>query len=528
MKLARCLAGLVGVSVVAAFGCSKDDDDKDPRRTGGVGGTVGGEAGPTGGTGGAGAMGGGAGMSGSGGMAGGGAGGMAGGGSGGMAGSGGGAGASGAAGASGSAGADAGTDASDGGTGCPAGTGECDGNPATVCEADLTLITSCGSCTTSCNGANGLVECQSGVCTITSCNSGFGDCDNDPSTGCEESLNSNASHCGSCGRDCASAGSTCSVDRCDPITLHTGLPIASGNSDGLTWAYGNNAFYNVGYVSYTLRRIPDDGSPASTVWSSTSPAGRQSLIVNSTEVIWTQRGTPSVVLMKPHTAAAADNPTVVFTPQYQPYFLQVRGNAYYWLSGDYQSSDPAGYVYTRSTSAPMSDPGAQIVSVDQGTHGAVLQFVTSTDALYWYTTDGNADEIRTTPLSGGTPTVVPTGQIEDGFSAVNVKLRTDGTTLFYNQEVGTSFANGIYRWDPGDASGTQLVVAEGVVDFVVDADFIYYITNSASRVFKAPRSGAAGVEIANVSSNKILYQDADSIYVARVNPTNTDIHRVLK
>ena len=34
---------------------------------------------------------------------------------------------------------------------CPTGTGNCDGDPST-CETNLNLVTSCGSCSTSCNG----------------------------------------------------------------------------------------------------------------------------------------------------------------------------------------------------------------------------------------------------------------------------------------------------------------------------------------------------------------------------------------
>ena len=146
-------------------------------------------------------------------------------------------------------------------------------------------------------------------------------------------------------------------------------------------------------------------------------------MVNSNEVIWTQRGTPSVVLKKAHTAAQSDLPQVVFTPQYQPYFLQQKGNAYYWFSGDYQAGDPGGWIYTRSVSAAASDPGTRIMDVDQGTHNMVFAFVAGDSALYWYTAQSTPGEIRTTPLSGGTPSVVPTGIIASAFRRVSEKRR---------------------------------------------------------------------------------------------------------
>ncbi len=173
----------------------------------------------------------------------------------------------------------------------------------------------------------------------------------------------------------------------------------------------------------------------------------------------------------------------------------------YWERG-HESGDPVGYVYARAINAPASDPGTEIVSVDQGTHGEVKAFVAGASALYWYTIDGGADEVRTTPLSGGTPTAVPVGTIASGLTNSRVVLRTMGNTLYCNQEVGTSFANGIYRWAPGDAAGTQLVVYEGVRDFLVDANFIYY-TDGGNKTFKAPIVGGAGVEIAGVGGHQV-------------------------
>jgi hypothetical protein len=304
--------------------------------------------------------------------------------------------------------------------------------------------------------------------------------------------------------------------------------VGSDNSNGLTWAFGDGAFYNLGFNSYNLRRIPADGSAISLMWSASAVGGRRSLLADDTHVTWAQRGVPNLVLRKSHSALPTDDPELLFNPQYQPYFMVVRDNAYFWMSGDYQSGDPGGYVYTRGISAPSNDPGAQIVAVSQGTHGQVVAFTTSSNALYWYTTLTNPGELRTAALAGGTVTVVPVGTIADGFADGYVTLRTVGTTLYYNKEIGTAFSNGIYRWTPGDSNPTQLVVAEGVRDFVVDADAIYYVGIGNNRLKKAPLSGGAGVEITDVNSTKILHQDADSVYVAAINSSTTNIFRVLK
>ncbi|MCB9590314.1 MAG: hypothetical protein H6718_33195 [Polyangiaceae bacterium] len=541
MRLRLLLGGLGMGVLLATAGCSDEDTKQDPKRGKGAGATGGtGGSGASAGNGGTGAMAGNGGVGGSGGISGaggtttGGASGSSGSSSGGGAGttSGGAGGATGGSagttgGSAGTTGGSAGTTGGSGGA-CPAGFGDCDSNPLD-CETDLSLVTSCGACNKTCNGANGSVECQSGTCVITGCDTNYGDCDGDDSNGCEQNLVSNDQHCGVCGRDCAAAGSTCSTNMCAPVTVQSALPISTDNSNGATWAFGNGALYQVGYYSYTVRKVPLDGSAFSNIWSAaTNHAGRRSLVVNSNEVIWTQRGTPSVVLKKAHTAAQSDLPQIVFTPQYQPYFLQQKGNAYYWFSGDYQAGDPGGWIYTRSVTAPSSDPGTRIMSVDQGTHNAVFAFVVSDNALYWYTTQSTPGEIRTTPLAGGTPTVVPTGIIASGYANDRVRLFPVGNDLYYQRAEGTSFANGIYRWTPGDTgTGTQIVTRDNVSDFVVDGTSVYFIVLNANAVYKAPLTGAAPVQIANTGGVRILHQDADSIYLQKGSGT-TDIVRVLK
>jgi len=56
-------------------------------------------------------------------------------------------------------------------------------------------------------------SCASGVCGIAACTTGFGDCDNNVSTGCETDLRTSAAHCGACGRTCANGG-TCTNGSC--------------------------------------------------------------------------------------------------------------------------------------------------------------------------------------------------------------------------------------------------------------------------------------------------------------------------
>ncbi len=73
------------------------------------------------------------------------------------------------------------------------------------CEtATDTSLDHCGDCTTVCpaaGGAHAKAVCGSGSCGLL-CESGWSDCNNDPSDGCEINTASDPNHCGTCGLSC--------------------------------------------------------------------------------------------------------------------------------------------------------------------------------------------------------------------------------------------------------------------------------------------------------------------------------------
>jgi len=106
---------------------------------------------------------------------------------------------------------------------CTGGMGNCDGNLENGCEVSLdSSINNCGACGAKCNLTNAESGCTNGQCFITKCNTGFYDCDNNPSNGCESTLN-DLNNCGACGKVCTTENSNstcvlgqCVVDSCDP------------------------------------------------------------------------------------------------------------------------------------------------------------------------------------------------------------------------------------------------------------------------------------------------------------------------
>ena len=98
----------------------------------------------------------------------------------------------------------------------PAGSPCDDGDPCTssdVCDG----LGECLGDPMECTAPNATGQCANGVCTDLACNPGWGDCNSDPSDGCETSLDS-LQNCGSCGEPCTAgpnAVANCSAGVCE-------------------------------------------------------------------------------------------------------------------------------------------------------------------------------------------------------------------------------------------------------------------------------------------------------------------------
>ena len=82
-------------------------------------------------------------------------------------------------------------------------TGDCNRDPSDGCEATLDTLTDCGGCGVACDLPNASESCASGTCEIVECSGDWADCDGDPSNGCEVDTGSDEDHCGACDNACS-------------------------------------------------------------------------------------------------------------------------------------------------------------------------------------------------------------------------------------------------------------------------------------------------------------------------------------
>lgn len=114
---------------------------------------------------------------------------------------------------------------------CAAGYGDCDGNPSNGCESALDRDPlHCGSCLTRCDVSTQL--CQAGSCVASSCPAGRGECDGDLTLACEADLTS-VEHCGFCANPCVVPNGTpvCNAGLCEVQSCGSGFADCDGAPD---------------------------------------------------------------------------------------------------------------------------------------------------------------------------------------------------------------------------------------------------------------------------------------------------------
>ena len=119
--------------------------------------------------------------------------------------------------------------------GCPTGYADCNGNSTDGCEINInTSSTNCGACGYVCVIPNATSNCVAGACAIVTCNTGYKDCNNIPSDGCEVYVQNDPFNCGNCGVNCGSAPNAvigCLSGNCVITSCATGYADCDGNKN---------------------------------------------------------------------------------------------------------------------------------------------------------------------------------------------------------------------------------------------------------------------------------------------------------
>ena len=114
---------------------------------------------------------------------------------------------------------------------CSSDWGDCNDVPADGCEQSLRTLQHCGACGEECTVTTGQATCATGSCTIDNCDPLTADCDSNPTNGCETALTS-IDNCGACAVPCeiAHANASCGGGVCQPVGCDYGWGDCDNNA----------------------------------------------------------------------------------------------------------------------------------------------------------------------------------------------------------------------------------------------------------------------------------------------------------
>jgi len=339
---------------------------------------------------------------------------------------------------------------------------------------------------------------------VTSCLTGFGDCNDSGTDGCESPINT-AANCGSCGNDCGTA--TCAAGGyCNAITIgsdmYAGRALLAGTAVyRLSVPAPNYALQS----SYSLIRTPVDGSAEVIMDAQNKPIG--GMVASATDVYWGVGGVTPGVFKKGLNAPAADAPTPVFTPPTLPMQMVIQDTVMYFMGLN-------GKIYKRAMAAAATEPGAEFLTAAEvagtGTFNMHQPLLATPTRLYWIVGGTTAGILRTAPLAGG-----PATDVADAAPRTWMPPAVSGEDIYYVQSKGSAF-DGVYHYKPG-GTAQGLVFKAGLTAVAVDSGILYFM--EADKLYKAPLTGGMGTLIGltpSSSSRDIVGFGANSTYVSGI------------
>ncbi|HVU04350.1 MAG TPA: hypothetical protein VHE30_21480 [Polyangiaceae bacterium] len=330
-------------------------------------------------------------------------------------------------------------------------------------------------------GADAGAGCDAADSRPPTCDETHADCNHDPTDGCEVDLTSDRDHCGACDQDCL--GGSCTLARCDPVTLASSLVYPAGLAIDTDRLYFMDGIVPVG----RLHRSRLDGGTSEVLVSGLAiPTG---VLLDGGYAYFAATGAASITLMGtgvrriPVGAPPTQTPEEVATLGTSAELTAVNtfavgGGRVYW-------TNEKGTLYSApENGGPPSVVGTPPVDGSQPTDIALddaFAYVAE-GADYWVAPLGGGPS-RSVHLAGGSSTALA---LDDAYVYFRTQsLASEHAAIGRLAKTGT---------DPNDIA---IVSIEDAKDgaLAVDDAFVYFPTKTG--IYRAPKSGGPAERLAS-------------------------------
>jgi hypothetical protein len=286
---------------------------------------------------------------------------------------------------------------------CENGWADCDGADFNGCEIYIAGdLDNCGACEARCTASAGEASCVDGQCTIT-CQPDHGDCDGDPSNGCEVDLRTNAHDCGQCGHECGgglACGSQGVPGVCEPELLAkdsftNGASFTRAIAIDDTFAYYTSAFGVTSPPKYEVLQVEKEPAfvvgPGGVIATVPKPLAR--LLVDDTYCYGLEDGSNGGNVIRFDKTGASSTVTTL-DGSGTALEIALHGADIYFLSNS------GGVVRIAAN-------GSKYVIATAPAPGTQRGLAISGDQVFFPSSTSGAAQLMSAPVLGGSPAVLP-------------------------------------------------------------------------------------------------------------------------
>jgi hypothetical protein len=332
--------------------------------------------------------------------------------------------------------------------------------------------------------------------TDTMCPPGTGDCNGDPSDGCETDTTSDPGHCGRCGHDCD--GGACVASACQPVHVADPLGTSTGPWNGFlavgpTYVYYGYAANPTGGVAMSAK----DGSSSSCIECDVGMP--RELATGSAAVFWANVGTNELksAPLGGGTVSTLWGSGTMGTP------VAVDSSHVYWYNDGGNAVMQANLDGSSPSNVATGQPNVNSIAAHSG-------------YLFWIS-GGNLMEID---LSGGSPNTLASGMTHPK------SVAADATHVYWATG-DWDVANNELRRIPRGGGTTEVLATSFVWAIVLDATHVYAADNYGGDIWRVPKAGGT-VEVLASGQPYPFDIDVDNVAVYWSSETDGGVGKVAK
>ena len=318
----------------------------------------------------------------------------------------------------------------------------------------------CGACGKACTVSG--ATCEMGACA---CPGGGTEC----AGVCVDTL-TNASHCGGCGKGCTLTGATCKSGTC-------GCPGAEVECAGACVDTQTDPL-NCGTCGHDCLGGACQGGLCQPVVLASGQSSATAIAVNATSVFWTNYGASGAVMKVP---IGGGTPTTLASGQENAAYIAIDDTSVYWTTSHQIVTTKSGTV----NKMPIS--GGTVTTLGTCATSIPTGLAIDATSVYWLCYEGRINKVA---KAGGTTTTLTSAV------ATPMKLVVSGTSLLF-----TDGGSGLYRISTIGGAITHVAQYIGATsptgDLVVSGSNAYWTFGAT--VLTVPLVGGTTTVLADIA-----------------------------